>query len=133
MARKKRPDIVETHELRRFERHNHAETIATTYPDVRSITITVRFKDANGLCDPEAQTWTYSPAMKGFFEIRCPFWECALGGFNFGGAVAGTVKDRQRKASGEAKCSGWQDRERVNKHACMLKAFYEIDIAYEGN
>ncbi len=130
MARKKRPDAAEAHELRRYERESYAQTIAAEYPGVRSIRIAVRFKDADGQCDPEPQTRTYSPGMKAFFEIRCPFRECVLGGFDFGGAVAVAVRQRQSKASGEAACSGWQDRERINKHACMLKASYEIDITY---
>ena len=133
MARKQKPDMIETHELRRYERESSSETIATDFPCVRSITITVRFKDADGQCDPETQTRTYSPGMKAFFEIRCPFQECVLGGFNFGGSVAGAVRDRKRQVAGETKCAGWQDRERINKHRCMLKAFCEINIAYEGD
>ena len=134
MARKrKRPDAVEMHEHQRLVRQLQSTMIKDEFPEVFHITISLTFGDFDEEVDPDSCMFEYSPESRAFFELKCPFWECIMGGFNFSAPVRKAVTDRLEKLKGTEKCPGWQDRERINKHRCYLTAHYEIHIQYKND
>lgn len=131
MARKRRhPDAVDIHEQQRSIRENQAPTIGDEFPDVVHIRINLTFEDFDEKCDPKPVELNYSPESRSFFELKCPYWECVMGGFNFSAPVQKAVREQLPNLKGTEKCGGWQDRERINKNPCYLKAHYEVYIQY---
>lgn len=131
MARKrKHPDAVDTHEQQRSVRQNQAPTIQDEFPEVTHIRIDLTFEGFNERTGLQRHQLNYSPQSPAFFELKCPYWECAMGGFNFSTPVRRAVRDRLSELKGTEKCPGWMDRERMHKHGCRLKAHYEVHIQY---
>lgn len=127
---KRKPDAADMHTQRRYERQNSAGKIALQFPNVSHITIKITFSDFDAHTNPEPQMLSFSPHSSAFFEIECPFWECVMGGFDLGVEVNNCVASKSTNYNGEKTCSGWQDRERINKHSCRLKAIFEIEVEY---
>lgn len=130
MARKRRQSPGKAHETSRMSREATAPTIEQEFPNVAEIRIRVVFEDFDQKKGPEPWSLRYAPKQSAFFEHRCPYWECVLGGFSFGSAVRAAVSSRNTSATGTETCPGWQDPERLYKHGCRLKAHYEIEIDY---
>ncbi len=132
MAKKRRQSPGEAHEHSRIIREGSAPTIEQEFPIVAEIRLRVTFEDVDEKKGPEPWSLRYAPAQKAFFEHRCPYWECVMGGFSFAPAVYSAVQSRKDSISGTERCQGWQDIERMYKHGCRLKAHYEIEIAYRS-
>ena len=133
MARKrKHPDAVEMHEQQRSVREYQSPMIKDEFSEVAHIRISLTFKDFDERKGPVPRELNYSPESRAFFELKCPYWECVMGGFNFSAPVREAVRARLACPKGTERCPGWQDRERINKHGCYLKAHYEIHIQYRG-
>ncbi len=131
MARKrKHPDAVDMHEQQRLVRENQSPTIQDEFPEVTHIRIDLKFEDFDERKGPEPSQLNYSPQSRAFFELRCPYRECVMGGFDFSAPVRQAVRDRLPNRKGTEECQGWQDRERIRKHGCYLKAHYEVHIQY---
>lgn len=131
MARKrKHPDAVEMHGQNRLMREGQSRTVKDEFPDVTQIRIGLTFEDIDNRTPPKPQELNYAPASRAFFELKCPFYECVMGGFNFSAPVREAIRNRLALAKGAEKCPGWQDRERIHKHGCCLKAHYEIHVKY---
>jgi hypothetical protein len=133
MGRTKKPDEFEAHIQRRHQRNQLAERICEDMPNVERIVIDLEFKDSDMTCDPSPESLTFGPESKATFEIGCPFHECIMGGFDFGSAIRACVDATQSESKGEITCDGWQDRERYQKHQCMLKANYTITVEYKDD
>lgn len=131
-ARRRRPDAVQMYEERRLTREHESGTVAEEFPDVVSIRIRLTFEDIDKQSHPEARELNYGPSSRAFFELSCPYRECVMGGFAFSAAVRGAIQSRLVHATGTASCPGWQDRERIRKHGCYLKAKYEIHVEYQA-
>ncbi len=128
--RRKRPDEVEMHEQGRRVRQSHAPKIEDKFPGVNSIRINLTFEDFDRDCDPKPQELNFFPESTAFFEHKCPFRECVMGGFDFSATMNQCIRARQSEVEGELKCQGWQDRERINHSRCLLKARHGIHFEY---
>jgi len=132
--RSKKPDVYEKQEQYRREAYRLASTMKQRHPRLVSLSIDMNFKaDEDWKSDPKSQQETYGPDSKAFFEVKCPYHECIRGGFNLMSAVSDMVAKSDVEATGELICQGWQDRERVNKHRCLLKMTYRITASYQAN
>lgn len=126
MARKsKRPDAVDMYNRERAMRRSQVSSVGLTFSGVASIKIQLSFEDPDGREGPESRELNYSPDSTAFFELDCPYHECIMGGFDFSAPVREAVRQRET-VEGELSCPGWQDRERINKHGCYLKARYRV-------
>jgi len=133
VKRRKRSDAVEQHIQSRYFRGSKAQLIRKVYPDVERIVIDLSFQDFDEKCNPSPKQLIFTPESKAFFEIECPFLECVLGGFDFSSDVRRCIESKTNSISGESKCHGWQDRERINKHRCLLKAHFTISVNYASS
>ncbi len=127
---RKQPDAVEMHERERSARENHSFSIIDMFPGVTSIRIDLTFEDFDEKEGPKPCQLKFSPRSRAFFELRCPYRECVMGGFNFSAAVRQAVDKQSSDVKGTKQCPGWQDRERVHKNGCYLKAHYEVHVEY---
>jgi hypothetical protein len=127
---KKHPDRIDSYKQGRLFRQAQADRLANRLPGVQSIQIKFRFTDFDGGEDPAPKSITFCRHSKAFFEVECPFWECVMGGFDLTGSVFECIRRRQTHLTGESTCGGWQDRERINNHRCLLKAHYDITVEY---
>ncbi len=130
--RPKRPDPFESHEQRRLLREQESRLVGEEFSRTHKIQIELVFEDYDNQCHPKPGQMEYSIKSKSFFELKCPFHECVMGGFDLSAAVRQAISARLTHATGSTKCSGWQDRDRIGKHGCSLKANYEIRIQYES-
>ena len=131
MARKrKHSDAVEMHERNRFMRERQSPTVKDEFPEVTQIRISLTFEDFDNRTHPKPQELNYAQANRAFFELKCPLYECVMGGFNFSAPVREAIRNRLTVTKGTEKCPGWQDLERIHKHGCYLKAHYEIHVQY---
>jgi len=130
--RKRGSDPGEIHEQQRFEREARTGKIAERFPGVKRILIRLRFEDIDRHCNPEPRELEFDPTSTAFFELKCPLYQCVKGGFNFSAPVAEMNRTRQLRSKGHSVCQGWQDRERINKHRCLLTAHYEIQVGYSS-
>ena len=55
------------------------------------------------------------------FLIQCPNLECVDGGFDLRG-----VNISNQAQPKPLVCSGWQDRERINKHRCLCELHFQV-------
>lgn len=131
--RRKRSDILEQHSQSRYFRESKTHLIREVYPNVERIVINLSFQDFDEKCNPSPKQLVFTPESKAFFEIECPFWECVLGGFAFSLHVRQCIESKTNSISGESKCSGWQDQERINKNRCLLKANFTISVSYANS
>ena len=127
---RKRPDTIAMHEQNRLTREHPSRALKDEFPEVAYIRITLTFEDFDDQNHPGPKELSYGPANRAFFELKCPCYECVLGGFNFAAPVSEAIRNRLTLVKGTEKCPGWQDRERLHKYGCYLKAHYEIHVEY---
>lgn len=131
MPRKgKYPNAYQMHEHSRMMSEEHARTMEEDHPGVARLKVKISFQDPDTGKVTKEQERTYLPNSKAFFEIACPYRECVLGGFNLASLVRSSLREKQTVTDGESTCSGWQDRERVHKHRCMLKAHVTLEVEF---
>lgn len=132
MGRKK-PDIYDLQKQRHWEGRDRSSTIQEKFPTlINSLTISMTFKNPDWGGDPSPQEHNYRQESEAFFDFGCPHVECVSGGFNISSAVSELVDKNGKETSGEITCQGWQDKERINKHRCMLKMQYRIMASYKN-
>ena len=131
-AKKKRPDAIDERVLQRDQQRLRAPKIAEKYPQIAAIGLDITYEDYDGDRSRAAQQMNFSLQAPAFFEFNCPLRECVLGGFNFGSIVGGAIEEKAPGKSGTVSCPGWQDRERLHKHRCYLKAYYVLRLQYRG-
>ncbi|TET46102.1 hypothetical protein E3J62_05305 [candidate division TA06 bacterium] len=131
--RKKKPDIYERQKQQYWEAYDHAPLLKEKFPQLASLVIEMTFQEPDWGSNPSPRQENYGPGSKAFFEMTCPYVECISGGFNLSSAVSKLVASGEIESSGFLTCHGWQDRERVNKHRCLLKMEYKIIGNYAKN
>ncbi len=104
-------------------------TLGEQYPNVKSISLSVTYLDPDdGKTIKETRNWNLD--SKAYFVIDCPYRECVGGGFDISKLVVDAINQGEAESTGELTCQGWQDKERVNKHSCLLKGKFKISIQY---
>lgn len=128
----KKQDIYDLQKQRRWEARDRASSIREAFPKLNSLTISMTFKNPDWGGDPAPQEHNFSQESKASFDFECPHLECVSGGFNISGAVLELVNNNGKETSGETTCQGWQDKERINKHRCMVKMQFKIIASYKN-
>ena len=122
---RKRKNQVEA-ELKHMRMMN-ALYMKEIYPKVKSIKIKAVFTDPDDNNKFEKE-YSWDSEIKALFEIDCPYRECVRGGFDISNLIKQAVESDQNKISGEFTCQGWQDKNRINKHRCLLNGKFDIKI-----
>lgn len=128
--KKKKPDVYEQQKRRHWEDLSQAPLIKESFPMLASLSVHMTFEEPDWGRNPSPKHQTFGPESKAFFVIDCPYYECISGGFDLSSAVANLVRIRDTESSGTIICQGWQDRERINKHRCLLKMEYKMTATY---
>ncbi len=130
MRRKKRsPDQI-SKELQ-FERIKAEGYIRDKYPHVKALHFDLTFVDSDNQVPPINKKLSLGPQQHAYFGFECPYWECVGGGFDLQGVVDSMLRKKQPECSGELKCMGWQDLERVGKHHCYCILTYRVVAEYQ--
>lgn len=127
---KKKYDIYEQQKQRYWLAYTQAPLIKDRFPKIVSISIDMTFQEPDWGENPNPTKQTYGPDSKAFFNIECPHYECVSGGFDLTVAVSKLMESGATESSGTIICQGWQDRERINKHRCLLKMGFKITATY---
>lgn len=128
--RKKKLDIYEQQKQGYWRAYDRALLIQDKFPMLASLSIDMAFENPDWGSNPSPKQKDFGPEDKAFFEIQCPDGECIKGGFNLSDAVSKLVNGHLEEASGTIICQGWQDRERIGQHRCLLKMKYKITATY---
>lgn len=127
----KKPDIYDFQKRLRRDAYDRASSIRERFPTLISLVISMTFKNCDCGSVPTPQEHKFSQESKAFFDFECPYIECVSGGFNISEAVSDLVDNNGNEASGEITCQGWQDKERIHKHRCLLRMQYKIIASYK--
>ena len=127
---KRKPDIYEREKQMRWEEYRRSPLLKERYPQVSSIAVEMDFKNPDWGGDPDSKKESYSQESKAFFKIDCPHVECISGGFDLSNAISTLISSKSDRAEGSIVCQGWQDKERINKHRCLLELKYTIIVNY---
>jgi hypothetical protein len=107
-----------------------AGNILDHYPNVKALHFDLTFVDLDNQVSPIHKNLSYRPQQPAFFEFDCPYWECVDGGFNLRDVVHLMLRGKKPECSGDLRCRGWQDRERVGRHHCYCTLKYRITAEY---
>jgi hypothetical protein len=131
--KKKRPKKLYIYEQQKqayWRAHDRALFMRERFPSLASLSIHMDFENPDWGGNPSPMQQHFGPEDKAFFEVQCPHWECIKGGFNLLDAVSKLVNGRLKEATGTITCQGWQDRERIGSHRCLLKMNYKLTATY---
>jgi hypothetical protein len=126
----KTPDLNEQHKQQRSACRDRASLFREEFPHLASLVIEMSFRPDWG-SPPTPTQRCYGPTSKAFFEIECPDYECVAGGFDLSWPVSEIVNSGDLSSSGSLICQGWQGRERIGKHRCLLTMEYKIGVTYQ--
>lgn len=130
---KKKPDIYEQQEQRRWQAYSKAPLMKDKFPTLASLSIDMTFQEPDWGKNPEPRNQSFGPESKAFFDMECPYVECISGGFDLSSAVSKLVDSGDTELPGTITCQGWQDIERIKKHRCLLKMEYKITAIYAND
>ena len=126
----KKPDVYEQQKLAYWREYHEAPLIKERFPSLTSLSIRMDFENPDWGGNPSPKQENFGPESRAFFKVQCPHWECIEGGFNLSYAVSELVNKRLEETKGTTTCQGWQDRERIGQHRCLLIMNYKITASY---
>jgi len=116
----------------RYQALRQAPLLKEKYPQLEELTIHMSFENPDWGGDPSDQDLSFHKKSKAFFDVKCPRVECINGGFNLSDAVSELIENKNIEATGNLICQGWQDREHINKHRCLLKMSFALKAEYNA-
>ena len=111
-------------------RVTHAEIIKDVNPNVNKITYEIEYFDGDTNKLISNKIFYKTSDMKALFDFDCLAWECVDGGYDFTSIIKSSLREGLKEVSGSSICNGWQDKERVGKHRCLMKVKYKVIITY---
>ena len=132
--RNKKLDVYEQQREAHWRAEDRARLLKDIFPTVASLAICMTFKYQDSLLtNPATIDKRFAPEDKAFFKVQCPDGECINGGFDLSRVVSKLISARVNETNGTSTCKGWQDRERVGTHRCLLTMNYTIRAVYAKN
>jgi hypothetical protein len=107
--------------------HMDSRYISEVCPNIESIEIKMQFTNPDDKNTFEKNI-VLKKDMKAYFKYDCPYRECINGGYDLNDIINKAIESPNKQAEGKLICQGWQDKERVNKHKCLLEALVKIKI-----
>ncbi len=89
----------------RQQQRLEAGTVATHYPDVASIVISMIYSQ-KGLQAAMPRTVNFFPGSAALFRVDCLNKDCLDGGFDFTQVISGMIRNRKEAAKGDLSCEG---------------------------
>jgi len=100
------------------------------YPQVKTLTFELNYRDPDGLAQPSSETYTRGPEHSAFLKIQCPYRECINGGYDLTELISDMLNNNKLECHGKVSCQGWQDRNRIGKYRCLCELTYKITATY---
>ena len=107
----------------RLQRRLDAGSVATHYPEVASIVISMIYNQ-KGLRTSLPRVVNFFPSSSALFRVDCLNKECLDGGFDFTQVITEMIRKRREAAKGDLSCEG--DCASAD-HAAVV---YEVAIQY---
>ena len=107
--------------------------ISEQFPTVKAISIHLKYEDPDFSNSQDELNIYLTNDKKAFFDYRCPHGECVNDDFDLSSTISALVKNSGSEVNGAVSCQAWQVREHFDKHRCLLKMNYTINIEYLTN
>lgn len=118
--------------LKQRERIEASPSIATKFPGLKGLKVTLEFFDATGNTKQgEVKCKLNVEHAKSALWFACPGVECTCGDFDLSEALAKTVAGRRKLATGELRCGGTRKRGDREPVACATLLRYKFSLNYE--
>jgi len=89
----------------RLQRRLDAGSVATHYPEVASIVVSMMYTQ-KGVQKSLPRNVYFSPSSYALFRIDCLNKECVDGGFDFTQVITGMIRNRKGTQKGNLSCEG---------------------------
>lgn len=109
--------------LERNQRRIEAGTMAKNYPGVKSIVISMKYKQ-KGVANPLLRILNFYPSSYAFFTIDCLSDDCVDGGFDMSWIITSMIRNHREFSKGELGCN---DNGPRPDHSNIV---YEVAIQY---
>ena len=111
------------------DRVKKSPTLADKFPQLKSLSADLRHSTTTSGSNERQVKYTVNVEhTKSVFRICCPNSECVRGDFDLTKELADAIKKREKKASGELTCKGWQSRETIGKVHCNSVMSYKLTL-----
>lgn len=118
--------------LKQRERIEASPSIATKFPRLKGLKITLEFFDATGNTKQgEVKCKLNVEHAKSALWFGCPGVECTCGDFDLSEALAKAVAERRKVATGELRCHGTRKRGDREPVVCGTLLRYKINLNYD--
>ena len=104
--------------------------IKDRYAQVKSLSFHLTYVDPDNSYPSCTEIRTRDPSHSAHFKLRCPHRECLYGGHDLTDIIHDMLTNRESEQSGSVVCQGWQDRERLYRHRCLLALDYKVSATY---
>jgi len=108
-----------------------APSLADKYGKLKSLTVSVSYFAPDGITKYRQMTYdvTLSHA-KSVFRLDCCNTECVQGDFDLTEELEAAVTKRTKVVAGELCCTGWQNKESIQKTKCNQVLRYKLKLKF---
>jgi hypothetical protein len=90
--------------IERKQRRIEAGIMATNYPEVAGIVITMMYKQ-KGVANPLLRILNFYPSSYAFFKVDCLSYDCIDGGFDMSWLITSMIRNHSEFSKGELGCN----------------------------
>ena len=114
------------------QRVRDSATLAEKFEGMKSLTVDLAYFGPGNAARPSQVKYTVNLAhAKSLFRFHCPNAECVGGDFDLSADLANAVAARQKEATGELICQGWNRKTSNNKMPCHHMLRFKLNVGYE--
>ena len=128
----RKPNPRQDYRLKQRQRIEASPAIATKFPRLKSLRITLEFFDPAGNTRQGEMKCKLNVALaKSALWFACPGVECSCGDFDLSEALAKAVAARRKVAAGELRCQGTRKRGDREPVVCGTLLRYKLNLNYD--
>ncbi len=117
--------------LKQKEQIDASPFLATKFPGLKALKLTLEFFDATGTIKNRAMNCQLNVEhAHSVLWYACPGFECLGGDFELSEALAHAVADRRGAVSGELRCQGTRKRGQRERQPCNTLLRYRLGLSY---
>jgi hypothetical protein len=131
MYPKKHAGPRELFRIEESQRVDEAATLATKYPQLKSLTAELHFSDSERSTVNSRIKYSINlDVSKSVFRFSCPNNECIRGDYDLSEELADAISERRTLVTGEKSCPGWLSKTTIDTVHCRSILRYRLTIAY---
>ena len=117
--------------LQEGQRVKDAATLASTFAKLKSLTVQLEHRDAQGGNKGSEVKYTVNiQNAKSVIRFDCPNTECVRGDFDLSDELAKAVREKRKTVSGEKVCQGWRSKVTIDSVPCHNVLRYKLTLGY---